>query len=399
MQCGDVVGNRRGAGQYQGTGARRVNSRDAVLRDEVQHVARGQAGRDLYRGRGHLGVVGVGQGDAAVNHGADCVFGIADSAAQAGQGWRVVHLRDSNFLGISVGGTACICRSYCNGARVRRCIAGVVVCNTLQNRLPVGVCLVASRQRQHACTRVVTDRYPTRRRYPGRRCVQRQHHGCRWTCKLNRDCVDVAGVSCPPCGEACAREKLDRGLFGKSGSADPTSIIQIYGDRHHALIGRDTPCRQRRPGRDRTRQPVKFPTATQRLRTNQISRRSNISTRRQRQRPHKRRTTLVGTGVATPQPHIAVAAQSTADGGQVCLVLVHGFQRQGAGAKAHFTRAAVGHDVNRLHVFAALQGARHLRHGVLGVGQQHGLHVRAQPGDEGAEVADVAVDKDDFFGV
>ena len=147
------------------------------------------------------------------------------------------------------------------------------------------------------------------------------------------------------------------------------------------------------------RRRFQCPTTTLIRIAHQTTCRRNISAGGTRECLHKGGAALVGTGVAAPQPHIAVAAQGAADGGQVGLVFVHGFQRQGTGAKTHFTRAAVGHDVDGLHVFAAQQGARHLRHGVLGVGQQHRLHVRAQPGDEGVDVADVAIDKDDFFGV
>ena len=135
------------------------------------------------------------------------------------------------------------------------------------------------------------------------------------------------------------------------------------------------------------------------MRANQFSRSSNIRAGCQRQCLHKRRTTLIGTGVATPQPHVAVAGEGTADGGQVGLVFGHVFQAQGTGAEAHFTRAAVGHDVDRLNIITALNGARHLRRGRLAICQHNRLKLWAQTGQQGVEVGNVAVDKDDFFGV
>jgi hypothetical protein len=46
-----------------------------------------------------------------------------------------------------------------------------------------------------------------------------------------------------------------------------------------------------------------------------------------------------------------------------------------------------------------LQGTGDLRHGVCGVVQQHGLYLWAQARQQGAEVIDLAVDEDDFWGV
>jgi len=79
-----VVGEARGTGQgeYAGTGIE--GAADAILIEQGQEIARGEATADARRGTGHLGVVAVGEGE-----GEDTCFGdVIGGDACAGGGGR-----------------------------------------------------------------------------------------------------------------------------------------------------------------------------------------------------------------------------------------------------------------------------------------------------------------------
>jgi hypothetical protein len=81
---------------------------------------------------------------------------------------------------------------------------------------------------------------------------------------------------------------------------------------------------------------------------------------------------------------------------KVFLVPIEIFQRKRPSIEGEFARAAMNHDMDRIQVLAAKQGARDLLRSGSFTLEQHRLHAGPQSGDEHRNVGNCGIYEDDF---